>query len=62
MESLFEFYQDNQREIDASFVEYVFYEGRFEFQDQNRMFNNDTLFWEFVERFKDRLEAINVEH
>lgn len=56
MESLFEFYQDNQREIDASFVEYVFYEGRFEFQDQNRMFNNDNLFWEFVELYKEKYE------
>lgn len=47
------FYFDNQSEIDDKFASYCFYEGRFEFQDQNKMYNNENVFWEFVENLMD---------
>jgi hypothetical protein len=45
------FYADHEKEIDEAFSQYCFYEGNFEFADQKKMFNDDRVFWEFVENY-----------
>ncbi len=45
------YYAENEKMIDEAFSKYCFYDGNFEHQDQKKMFNDDRVFWEFVEGF-----------